>query len=161
MIGVDTNVLLRVLVVDDEQQTAIARRLLARAEDEGATVFVPVVVLAETAWVLRSVYRFGRPQIAAALAAVLSSDQTEFENAAVVERALRAFESGTADLADYIAREAAIAAGAQALVTFDRAAHREPGFLHPDPTTWPDDLSLHEASPRYARRRRRTVPAGR
>jgi len=159
VIGLDTNVLLRVLVADDERQVAICRRLLARAEDEGATIFVPLVVLVETVWVLRSVYRFDRTQIVAALAMVLASEQTHLESAAAVERALHAFEEGTADFADYIARESAFSAGAQALVTFDAVAQREPGFIQPDPDAWPDDLALREATPPYARRRHRKVTA--
>lgn len=159
MIGIDTNVLVRVLVADDPEQTATACRLLERAEAEGATVFVPVVVVAETAWVLRSVYHFGRRDIAAALGAVMASDRTEFESVDAVARALHAYENGRADLADHVAREATLAAGGQALVTFDAAARNEDGFLSPDPESWPDDLTLHEAPPRYGRARRRRPAA--
>ena len=44
MIGIDTNVLVRALVADDPGQADIARSLFARAEREGAEIFVPVVV---------------------------------------------------------------------------------------------------------------------
>ncbi len=153
MIGVDTNVLVRVLVADDARQVAVVQRLLARVEDEGATVFVPTIVVVETVWVLRSVYRLTRSEIVAHLTTVLMSDQVLIEDADVIERALRTFELGRADFADYLAREAALVAGAQALLTFDRAAQTEDGFLDPDPRRWPKDIALHEATPRYARRR--------
>ena len=159
MIGIDTNVLVRILVADDAEQTATACCLLEEAEAEGAAVFVPVVVVVETAWVLRSVYRLDRREISAALAAVMASDQIEVESSDVVFRALHAYESGRADLADHVAREATLAAGGQALVTFDAAARSEPGFVSPDPKSWPDDLTLREAAPRYRGGRRRPAAA--
>lgn len=49
MIAFDTNLLVRILVMDHPEQVAIARRLMARE-----TIFVSRTVLLETEWVLRS-----------------------------------------------------------------------------------------------------------
>lgn len=49
MRGLDTNILLRVLMNDDPVQSPIAKRVM----QEG-NVFIPVSVLLETYWVLRS-----------------------------------------------------------------------------------------------------------
>ena len=72
------------------------------------------------------------------------------------ERALRAFADGKGDFADFLLRERAFAHGAQAVATFDRALLGSPGFVSPDPDTWDDSVSLHEATPPYRRRR---IPA--
>ena len=53
MRAVDTNVLVRALVRDDAAQSAKAEEVLARDE-----VFVPVTVMLELEWVLRSRYGF-------------------------------------------------------------------------------------------------------
>ena len=75
MNAVDTNVLVRVIVADDQHQTAVARALVERALDEGAAIFVSDTVLCETAWVLDSCYSAPRFTIADALAGLLAAEQ--------------------------------------------------------------------------------------
>lgn len=58
MIGLDTNVLVRFLVRDDEEQHRRAVDLLRRGAEEEETFFVGEVV-----WVLVSRYRCGRQEI--------------------------------------------------------------------------------------------------
>jgi predicted nucleic-acid-binding protein len=157
VIGLDTNVLVRILVADDPRQTAVASRLLERADSEGARLFVPQIVLVETAWVLRARYRLGRDEVARALETLLDTAPVEVEGADRVTRALRAFRAGRADLSDYLAREAARSAGAQVLATFDEVAQSEDGFVQPDPTAWPPDVDLCDAAPTYRRSRRRVA----
>jgi len=43
---------------------------------------------------------------------------------------LEGFESGRAGLADYIIRQKAMAAGCQYILTLDKKAGEEEGFLH-------------------------------
>ncbi len=46
-------------------------------------------------------------------------------------RALSAFEVGRGDIADYVIREDAKAAGCDSVVTFDKALHKEEMFVSP------------------------------
>lgn len=62
MRAVDTDVVVRYLTNDDAGQAARARRLLEREQ-----VFLPLTVLLETEWVLRSVYGFAASEVIAAL----------------------------------------------------------------------------------------------
>src|SRR5690242_6518722 len=64
MLVVDTNVIVRYLTNDDTAQATRARRLLAQQ-----SIFVPLTVLLETEWVLRSVYGFGASAVVHALRA--------------------------------------------------------------------------------------------
>ena len=61
MIVVDTNIWARALLGDDPGQSSRARQALAAARGKDG-VFVPIVVLAELSWVLRSV-RWDRERI--------------------------------------------------------------------------------------------------
>lgn len=54
MAALDTNVLVRWLTDDDAKQSAIVASLLERAATKEARLFVPVTVILETEWVLRS-----------------------------------------------------------------------------------------------------------
>ena len=48
MIGIDTNVLVRFLVRDDQEQFERARRLVRRETQGGETVLISLIVLLET-----------------------------------------------------------------------------------------------------------------
>jgi predicted nucleic acid-binding protein len=64
--ALDTNVVDRLLVRDDEDQCQRAKRVLRQAVRAGGA-WMPVIVLVETAWVLRVAYKFDRAATAAAL----------------------------------------------------------------------------------------------
>ena len=131
MIGLDTNVIVRHLVEDDEAQTRRATRLIeaAIARDEG--LFISDIVMCETVWVLSSAYRFSRSEIADALATLLRARSVVFTSADHLARSLEAFRNGKGDFADYLIRELARAAGADTVATFDRSLLKEPGFSKP------------------------------
>jgi len=155
VIGLDTNVAVRLLVEDDATQTAAAVRLVRRAREEGARLYVADVVVCEIAWVLRSCYGRSREEIADALDLLAGVDEAEFESADRVAAAIAAYRDGKGDLADYLLRECASAAGCAAVATFDRALLKEPGFVSPDPARWGPDVTLREVAPPYVRRRGR------
>lgn len=54
MLGIDTNILTRFLVRDDNAQFEKARKLIKREIAAGRRVFINQLVLMETEWVLRS-----------------------------------------------------------------------------------------------------------
>jgi predicted nucleic-acid-binding protein len=61
--GLDTNVLLRLLLADDPRQAARAREWLD-AQPRGQRLLINRIVLCELVWTLRRGYRFDREQIA-------------------------------------------------------------------------------------------------
>ncbi|MCK7494419.1 MAG: hypothetical protein MZW92_26990 [Comamonadaceae bacterium] len=65
MPALDTNVLVRYVVQDDAAQLAAAKRLISRCVAEGLALFVPVTVVLELEWVLRSSFGFGEGRRAA------------------------------------------------------------------------------------------------
>jgi predicted nucleic-acid-binding protein len=121
--AVDTNVLLRLLVDDDETQ---ARDAAAFVRTSGR-VFVSHVVLVEASWVLASAYGLGRQELARTIELVLSTDAFHVERAEILGYALANFRQSTADFADCVIAATARAAGELPLGTFDAAAGRLPG----------------------------------
>lgn len=128
MIALDTNVLVRLLVKDDQRQGRRAAALVEGALDAGEAIFVPEVVLVEAVWVLDRRYRFHRREIAAVLHGLVSSREVAFEDRDRVHRALRAYEQGPSGFSDYLIREQARSADCSAVHTFDRQLLREDGF---------------------------------
>lgn len=131
MIGLDTNVLVRFLVRDDEEQHRRAVDLLRRGVDEGETFFVGEIVLAEVVWVLASRYRCGRDEIAGVVRQLTEVQELVLESTDRVVRALRAFERGKGGFADYLIAERARDAGCSSVATFDRALLADGGFVAP------------------------------
>lgn len=122
MIGLDTNVLIRLLVDDDPAQTARARELLNQAHALREMLYLDTVVLVETAWVLRRAYRATRADIASAIRACLDSVAYEIADRPMVEEALARYSAGKADFADCLIAARSIAAGCSHTATFDEAA---------------------------------------
>lgn len=126
MIGVDTNILLRLATNDDPAQVARIRRWLA-THAQGEPLYVNHVVLAEAIWTLKSVYRADRRKIAHFVDTLLGNAGFEVEDAAVVDDALQSFQSGNVDFPDCL-----IAAKnngqCDLTITFDKGAARLPQF---------------------------------
>lgn len=94
MISIDTNVLVRLLVVDDARQCEAARTLV-----ESHRVLILRTVLLETEWVLRSRFGLDRGLIHQFFEGLASTSGIEFEAEAATRRAIDAYGKGI-DLAD-------------------------------------------------------------
>jgi len=128
MIGIDTNVLIRLLVRDDDAQVRAAERFIVTHCSPDDPGFVSLVVIAETAWALRRVYLYDRSQIAAALGSLLDVAELEVESAAEVRSAITDFATSAAGLVDCLVARTNVAAGCEYTVTFDRKAAKLKGF---------------------------------
>ncbi len=128
MIAIDTNVLVRLLVRDDEPQYEAARRLIDQAQADDQPVLIVLGVLLETEWVLRSRYKLDKASIAAAIAALLESADVVIEHPPSVEQALYVWnQHPTADFADCLLSARAAHLGRSRFATFDVQASRLPG----------------------------------
>lgn len=128
MIGVDTNVLVRLLVRDNAAQLDAAVRFLAkRSPDDPA--FVSSVVVAEFAWVLDKSYGYSSEAIHNAMDWLFDSENIVVERSDLIEDAVLGAREAKADISDAVIAALAEDAGASKTVTFDRpAAKRIPGM---------------------------------
>ena len=120
MRAIDTDVLVRLIARDDARQVAAAEAFVA----PGA--WISHLVLAETLWVLESVYRRGAREIAAAVEMLLDSGKIAIQEPAVVTAALTTFrEFPSAGFSDCLILETARKHGHLPLGTFDRALAKQ------------------------------------
>lgn len=129
MIGLDTNVVVRFLVRDDEAQFERARRLIQREAGRGEPILISLLVLLETEWVLRSRYGLAKSDIAAAFSGLLDAAELCFEDEASVEQALFMWKDSPAQLADCLIGARHGALECRATASFDAKALRLPGFV--------------------------------
>lgn len=128
MLGIDTNVLVRFLVHDDEAQFLRAQKSSRREITAGRPVLVSLLVLLETEWVLRSRYGVSKVEVIATISALLKSVDVDMEDEGAVEEALFLWKDRAAGFADCLIGARNRRLGCSATMTFDAKAARLPGF---------------------------------
>ena len=121
MTGVDTNILVRFLTRDDEDQFKKAMAIITRE-----SVFVPDTVWLETEWVLRYAYGFDPPSVSKAFRDLLGLPQIHVENPNRLLLAIDWHGAGL-DFADAI--HLAGSQEADTFATFDQAFVRDAATL--------------------------------
>jgi len=121
MIGIDTNVLVRYIVQDDERQAAIATKAVEACSVE-TPGWISAIVLCETVWVLSRAYGYEKETIQAVLQRIFLASELVVEQQEQGWSALRSFASGHADFSDYLIVHMNQASGCEYTITFDRKA---------------------------------------
>jgi predicted nucleic-acid-binding protein len=115
-VAVDTNVLVRAVVLDDPVQADVAAKVLTDAE----LIAVAMPSLCECVWVLLRVYDFQPSDVAAAIRALLAVANVEV-NRPAVEAGLSVLEAG-GDFADGAIAYEGSWLGGGTFVSFDEKA---------------------------------------
>jgi len=127
MIGVDTNVLVRLLVPGEPQREMAEAFFSQRSAADPA--FVSLVVVVELVWVLNRHYGYEFQQLQRAIQWLLDSDDFVVEHRDRVEWALTNYTRSRIDLPDLLIARAGEEAGASRTATFDlNAAKFVPGM---------------------------------
>lgn len=113
MTAVDTNVLVRLLVRDDDAQGKASQRLFA-TED----IFIPDTVLLETEWVLRAAFDLEPADVCAAFRRICGLRNVSVSDAPLVAKVIDWHEAGL-DFAD--AFHLALSKDQESMKTFDAA----------------------------------------
>jgi predicted nucleic-acid-binding protein len=129
VIGLDSNIVLRYIVIDDHAQSERAKNLIEKQCSPTAPGFINRVVLCESVWTLERSYLYERPRVASAIEALLAWPALLFEDAEHVAAILPTYVAGKANFADLLVASVNRARGCKATATFDRKAARLDGFI--------------------------------
>lgn len=124
MIGLDTNVLLRYLAQDDPAQSRRATEIIERRLTEKEPGFVSLASVLEVVWVLKSLFKRSRQQIANDIEMLLAADTLEIQNEQEVFYAVVALRNGTGTFEDALIGSLGAWRGCSATLTFDEDAAR-------------------------------------
>ena len=123
MAALDTNILVRYLVADDKKQFQTAKELIEGGGSD-QTYFVPISVIVELEWVLRSLYDQSKAQNLELLSKLLESRELEFQEEASIEIALNLYSENNIGFANCLHVAAAFSHDRASLITFNRKASR-------------------------------------
>ena len=132
MIGLDSNILLRFVLQDDERQFAMANDVIASCSSKQPG-YVNLVVLCEVVWFLTKQAKLDRVFVAEIFAGLLQTTDLKFERPDIVARALEDVRVLGSGFADRIIALINLEDGCVHTVTFDRKAGRTVGFRPVDP----------------------------
>lgn len=128
MKGLDTNVLVRLLVADDANQTRRVASLLESAEQAGEVFYVPSPVLLELAWVLESAYECTRDEVLDAFEQLAAMPVLRIEHLDAVHRTIWLARKAKSGIADLLIACCAEAGGCTSVLTLDKRAARHELF---------------------------------
>jgi len=115
MFAIDTNVLVRLIARDEPNQVRVADEFVSKG------AWISHLVLAETCWVLDSVYGLTREKLSIAVEMLLKHRELTVQDADVVAEALENFrQRTTVDFSDCLILGISKKAGHIPLATFDR-----------------------------------------
>ena len=120
MIGLDTNVLLRVFIDDNPEQVAAVHRFVKQAPP--FSLFVSDIVLAELVWTMKRRFRAAKADLVALLRQLIERAEFVLENRSDVREAVRLFAQGPADFGDCLIYVQHRRLGISKTVSFGEAA---------------------------------------
>jgi predicted nucleic-acid-binding protein len=123
MIVADTNLWARAFLNDDKSQSRKARKALVEARSKGG-LFVPLIVVAELAWVLRG--KWERDRVLSTLESLLLTRGVPVEFTSLALNALKAAREGHGGFVDHLIAEVGFANGAGEVITFDATFSKSP-----------------------------------
>lgn len=123
MIGVDTNVLVRAYLQDDQEQAKEAQEFLLKFTQENS-LFISSYAILEFAWVLK-VKGFSRDEIYQAIITLTDSTGIVIGQKEVVLEALEKYVTGKADFGDYMILVEGEKNKSHKIKTFDKKLQKE------------------------------------
>lgn len=116
---IDTSVILRLLVKDDDIKRKAVERLLKEAINKGEALYVLPVALMETVFVLEKVYKIDRKKTREMLEAILNTPVLRFEMADVFRKAIKVYEEKNVKFADAVMGYWGLEKGFSTVYTYD------------------------------------------
>ena len=128
MIGIDTNILLRLVLQDDVEQSRKALKLFGGLSQDNPG-FINATVLMEFIWTARRHAKMTRDELKRVLSGLLDSDNIVLEDENVIELVLDEMERNSKEFTDIFISLKNRERGCDKTMTFDRvAASTVPGM---------------------------------
>jgi predicted nucleic-acid-binding protein len=122
MIGLDTNIVVRLAVRDNMRQVAAIATLLNQQLALNQPCLISIPVILEAAWVLKTTYDYSKSALLNWLDALLASEQFFIANEKTIREAIATFRTQKLDFADALIAAVNSEHGCTQTITFDKTA---------------------------------------
>ena len=116
---VDTNILLRYLLRDIEDQFEFAKKQMVLAQERKIVIFIPLLVFVEINFILRGLYQQPKEKVIGAIRSIAEQSFLDIENREIILASLRVYERSVISLVDAVFVAQAKNRGLK-LLTFDK-----------------------------------------
>ena len=124
MKAIDTNILVRFLVGDDELQARKVYNTFKQIESSKGELFVPILVVLELIWVLETAYNISRQEIIDSISDLMLMPILKFEHLTALHQLTKNTTADKYDLSDLLIAYSAAEQGCEATITFDKKASK-------------------------------------
>ncbi len=130
MIGLDTNVLVRIIFQDPEEpgQSDLARGLALKSIEDGSAIYINTTTLVETIWVFQSAYNASKAHLLRILEEIDGSPHFVLQNPVEVGKAIAFYKTGGGDFSDYLIGSINSGSDCETTYTFDRKLRNSGNF---------------------------------
>lgn len=126
MIGIDTNIMIRLITHDDPEQTKQAITFVSKHCRPDSPGFITLITVAEIAWLLEKSYKYPRDKVLQTFQSIAKTKHFLIERFDLFETVLYQFELGKANFNDYLIAYCALECGVDYVATFDKKASKSP-----------------------------------
>lgn len=116
---IDTSVILRLLIKNDEIKKRATEKLLREAKNKGVSLYLLPVAILETVFVLEKVYKIDRKTIKELVEAILNTPEIKTEMEDVFRNALEVYVSKNIKFADAVMAYWGLDKGISVIYTYD------------------------------------------
>lgn len=121
---VDTSIILRILVKDDDLKWKASEKLIKNAKMQGITLYVLPVAIMETVWVLEKVYKLGRKLVREYVESILNTPEFKCEMEDVFKKSIKTYEEKNIKFADAVMGYWGLEKGFSTVFTYDEKDYK-------------------------------------
>ncbi len=129
----DTNIFIRYIVEDDLKKTDRCQKLFEDVVSGKIELYVTDIAIAETIWVLESVYEFSHLKIRNLVEAILVTQNLRFQNKEMLEEAIFLYEKYNIDFIDGYHRAFMRQKGFSSIYSYDTDFDKIPEIERKEP----------------------------
>lgn len=126
MPAIDTNILIRYLVRDDEEQFQKVIGLFTKYREVNLIINLPVVM--ETCWVLASSYNYSKKELIETFRQLINTEGLNVQSDTIIDQALTEYERSNADFEDCLIAVKNNLTNHNPTFTFDKKASKLKGM---------------------------------
>lgn len=116
---VDTNVLIRLIVKDDDIKRRACEKLLEKAKQKEIILYILPVAVLEIVWVLEKYYKLNKKTIRELVEAILNTPELKCEIEDIFKSALKIYEEKNIKFADAVMGYWGLDKGISVIYTYD------------------------------------------